>query len=237
LRDGEVCAACNNGLAHLDQALVHDLEVYAMLAGVPRKGGRPPKISSYGNMRADVQDGHCRYYFNMESKPVVTETGTHLPGYRGRERDIKADLTVDGNAVMITFPVEFGRSPKVARALVKLGAEYLCWAKGRDCAADVLAGEIANYVVNGNGYRPVILFGGDRSRYEHRFEHIGKVDGSGWYCCFRIAHFSIMIDLTPDLSAFRRMAAHLHESLGSSGWTTLPLDAVSEVDGKLVLRV
>jgi hypothetical protein len=167
-----------------------------MLAGVPRKGGRPPKISSYGNMRADVQTGHARYQFNMDSKPVVTEAGVHLPGYRGRERDIKADLTHDGDAVTIKFPIEFGRSPKVARALVKLAAEYLCWARGRDCAAQVLDGEITNYVVNGHGYRPVILFGADMGRYEHRFEHIGMVDGSGWYCCFRLAHFNVMVDLT-----------------------------------------
>jgi len=236
LRNGEVCASCNHGLAHLDQALIHDLEVYALLAGVPRKRGRGAKVSSYGNLQAEVKDSHANFFFNMDPVPVTLDSGKQLPGFRGRERDIRASIAVDGSTATIEFPLEFGRSPKVARALVKLGAEYLCWAIGRDVAADVIAGPIADFVLRGAGYRPVILTGADWSKYQHRFEHIGRVDGQGWYVYFRLAHSEVIVDLSSDLAAFRTMAPHLYETLGPKGWTTLPLDAVSVQGGKLVPR-
>lgn len=237
LRNGEVCASCNHGLAHVDQALVHDLEVYALMAGVPRKRGRGAKVSSYGNLHAEVKKGHADFFFNMDPTPVTTNSGKQLSGFRGRERDVRTSFAVDGATATIKFSLEFGRSPKVARALVKLGAEYLCWAMGRDIAANVITSPIADFVLRGIGYRPVILGGADKSKYGHCFGHIGKIDDQGWYCHFRLAHSEVIIDLSPDLIAFRKMAPQLYETLGPKGWTTLPVDAVSVQGGKLVPRV
>jgi hypothetical protein len=225
LRAGEVCGSCNHGLAHIDQALVNDLEVFALMAGVPRKRGRPAKVSSYRNLQAEIRDGHTSFFFNMDPTTALINPNRRVPGFRGGSRDVRAQFQRTGNTATITFPLEFGRSPKVARALVKLGAEYLCWAAGHERAAQAIAGPITDFVVRGIGDRPVILFGSDLTKYQHHFGHIGAIDGSGLYCAFRLAHFHVMVDLSRDLLAFERIAAHLYVTLGTVGWSTLPPSA------------
>lgn len=237
LRDGEVCGSCNNGLGHVDQALIHDLEVCAFMANVPRKRGRPPKVSSYGNFQAEVADGKATYLFNMDPTPVVAGGGKHLAGFRGKERDINARMQRDARVATIDFPLEFGRSPKFWRALVKLGAEYLCWAMGRDSARRAITGAVAQYVLKGVGYRPVIVFDPDASKYQHHFGHIGATGDGEMYCVFRLAHFSVMVDLTSDLSAFEKFARGLHKLRGTQDWFAFPRDAVSDQNGELTLRM
>lgn len=225
LSNGEVCGACNNGLAHLDHALVGDLEVYATMAGVPRKGGRPPLVSSYGNFRAGVRSGKTEFYFNMDQNPVPMPDGKMLPPYRGKARDVSAKLELAGSQATISYEIPFGTSSKVARALVKLGAEYLCWGKGRDLAAKVIDGPVADFVRLGKGKRPIILGGGDKTKYEHRFDHLACIGKDGWYCKFRLAHFEVMVDLSPELTAFDSIATRMFEAYGGRGWTTLPPEA------------
>lgn len=225
LRNGEVCGPCNNGLAHLDQALVGDLEVYAAIAGVPRKGGRSPLISSYGNLRAGVRNGEMEFHFNMGPDSVVMPDGKVLPPYRGKPRDVSATFERIGNQAIINYDVQFGESPKVARALVKMGAEYLCWAKGRELASKVINGQVADFVRFGKGKRPVIIGNPDKDRYEHQFGHIGLEGEDGWYCSFRLAHFEVIVDLGPGQAVFDLMASRIYEKLGRHGWTTLPPEA------------
>lgn len=236
LRNGEVCASCNHGLGHLDQALVQDLEVYAAMAGVPSRKGRSSRISGYGNVVADQVGGKLTYFFNMGSTPVEIRPGKMLPGFRGKARDLKAHMKAKGGKAEITFDVGFGESPKVARALVKLGAEYLCWGLGPEIAAAVIQGPIADFVIHGRGYRPVVLFSPDKSKYEHVFEHLVQTEEGHHACMFRLAHMHVMVDLTPNLSAFPGFASALYQMHGRKTWTTLPLDAVSTVGDDLVVR-
>ncbi|MBK9494047.1 MAG: hypothetical protein IPO08_05795 [Xanthomonadales bacterium] len=201
--------------------------MYAFMAGVPNRRGGPAKVSSFGNVHAEARNGHANFYVNMDPTPIKTTTGKRLPGFRGKERDIKAVMHRDGQMATIDFPLEFGRSPKVARGLVKLAAEYLCWAMGRDVAAKAIDGPVADFVRHGKGYRPIVLFGSDVTKYEHHFGHIGQHENDGWWCAFRLAHFHVFVDLTTNLGAFRQTAHGLYETMGPTGWTTLPLDAVS----------
>jgi hypothetical protein len=222
LSKGEVCGRCNHGLAHLDQALVADFEVFAMMAGVPRKGGRPAAISSYGNLRTNSKNGHVEYHFNMGPGNTTMPNGQTLPPFRGRPRDVNATFTREGGQATIGFGVEFGASPKVARALVKMGAEYFCWVQGRELASQVIQGPVADFVRTGKGARPVILGNPDKTKYEHRFGQIGRVGEQGWYCLFRLAHFDVMVDLGPDQAAFDKWAEEMYRCFGREGWTTLP---------------
>lgn len=236
LTNGEVCAACNNGMGHLDQALVQDIEVYAALAGVPNKAGRTSRISGFGNMRADIEGDGLVYRFNMERHPVEIRPGVMLAGYRGKPRDVDAEMRVENGQAEIVFGLEFGVSPKVARALVKLGAEYVCWTLGREIAADAIQGAVADFVLRGNGYRPVVLFAGDKDKYEHVFGTILQTE-KGHYCCiFRLAHMHVMVDLTPDVSAFPAFAEALYKDHGRECWTTLPPDAVATRGSELIVR-
>jgi len=50
LTKGEVCQACNNGLAHLDQAVADEFDMIAFNENIPRKGGRPPVVLGRGNV-------------------------------------------------------------------------------------------------------------------------------------------------------------------------------------------
>lgn len=236
LRNGEVCASCNHGLGHLDQALVHDLEVYAVMAGVPSRKGRSMRVSGYGNVRAETVGNRLNYYFNMDSSPIHIRPGTVLPGFRGRPRDVKARMKAEGGKAEITFDLEFGASPKVARALVKLGAEYLCWVLGPQKASSIIEGSVADFVVHGKGYRPLILFDPDESKYEHAFGNIFQTPEGHHSCAFRLAHTHVMVDLTPDIGAFPRFASAFYQMYGRTTWTTLPLDAVSTNGSELVIR-
>lgn len=237
LDHGEVCARCNHGLAHLDQALAQDLELYAFMAGVPRKGGKPPSITSHGNVRAELVDGKQEWHFNMGTTPVVGPKGSTLPGFRGRERDLRADFSTDGTLGRIDFKAEFGRNPKVARALVKMATEYLCFVAGPHVAADTARGVIAEFVCKGRGYRPVLLHTPDETKYEHEFGTVQKVSPKGYACHFRLAHSYFAVDLSPELSAFAAWAQSLYVDRGGKGWTTLPLDAVDEQSGRLIVRM
>lgn len=223
LVNGEVCGPCNHGLAHVDQALIDDLEVFAFMAGVPRKKG-PPAIHSHGNFRGTVKDGHASTYFNMDPTPVELPNGQQLSGFKGRPRDVNASLTRSGNIATVEFGVSFGRSPKVARALVKMAAEYFCWVRGREEVANIIAGPVADFVRAGKGDKPVILGAPDPTKYEHRFGSIGK-EGDDWFCGFRLAHFEVVVDLGPGRRVFDVMAPRLHKNLGRAGWTTLPPEA------------
>lgn len=219
------CGRCNHGLAHLDQALIGDLEIFATLAGVPRKRGRPPKVSSYGNLKADVKEGHLNAYFNMDPTPVATPDGQRLGAYRGKPRDVAAQFAQEGTQGTITFDISFGKSPKVARALVKMGAEYFCYAQGRQLASDVIAGSVSDFVRFGRGDRPLILGPAEDVSYRHWFGQIHRISDDGWYCIFRLAHFEVLVDLSPRGTVFEIMAARMFDRHGGKGWSTLPPDA------------
>lgn len=230
LRRGEVCGRCNNGLAHLDQSLIDDLEFCTLRAGVSRKKGRPPAVYSYGNVHAEVKNGHLSVHINMNSKPVLTHDGKTLAGYRGRPRDVAAQLTRVGALATVNFDVSFGKSPKVARALVKMGAEYFCSVYGRDHASTIIAGPVADFVREGKGERPVIFGAVSDKQYLNHFGAIGKVGETGWYCVFRLAVFEIVVDLGPDRIAFNEMSNRLYRKFGTTGWSTLPPEACAHFD-------
>jgi hypothetical protein len=223
LTQGEVCGDCNNKLAHLDQALIDDLEIYAFMAGVPRKKG-PPAIHSHGNLRADVKNGHAATYINMDRAPTVMPDGRRLAGFKGQPRDIAATFTREGMTGTVEFDVRFGKSPKVARALVKMAAEYFCFTMGRDEAARLIVGAVADFVRFGKGDKPIILGAPDPSKYQHVFGSVGR-EGGDWFCGFRLAHFEVVVDLGPGRRVFDVMAPRLHKNLGRTGWTTLPPEA------------
>jgi len=227
LSDGEVCGPCNNRLAHLDQSLSADLEVFAMMAGVPRKHGRPPEISSFGNLRAEVRSGQPEWYFNMGPGSLTTQSGRSVPPFRGRDRDVRANIEIQGKVATIDFPFSFGTSPKTARALVKIAGEYLCLQRGREAASETLQGPVADFVCFGKGERPIILSGFDKSKYQHRFDQIWRSEKGGYFCPFRLAHFEVGVDLSSDCSSFASVSQEMYRQYGPKGWTTLPPGAFS----------
>jgi hypothetical protein len=89
----------------------------------------------------------------------------------------------------------------------------------------MIAGPVADFVRAGKGERPIILGGSDETKYQHHFGYIGKLGDSGWFCVFRLAHFDVMVDLSPERAVFDEMSSRMYKSLGGTGWTTLPPDA------------
>jgi hypothetical protein len=74
LTNEEVCIKCNNGLGHIDQAVIDDFDFPAFMAGIPRKGGKPPIISSRGNVKGAVEPNGPGISFNMEKHAVKDHT-------------------------------------------------------------------------------------------------------------------------------------------------------------------
>lgn len=121
LRNGEVCGHCNNGLGHLDQVLIDNFDFHAFLAGIPRKGGRPPALLNRGNVRGTVIDGKPTLHFNLEQYPIPLEDGTNLAPKRNSKRNVDASIRRQGNFGVVNYKLEFGNDPKFVRALYKVG--------------------------------------------------------------------------------------------------------------------
>lgn len=51
-----VCRPCNNGLAHIDQALLKKFELVTFIKGVRRKKGKPPSVVSWPSLRGRHSD-------------------------------------------------------------------------------------------------------------------------------------------------------------------------------------
>jgi len=224
LKNGEVCKNCNNGMGHLDQALIGDFEIPALIAGVPRGNDKGPRVHSYGNTFAHQSAQGTELFINMDAKAIVLKNGFELGGFKGRERDLKWKLSVNGNEVKATGQFYFGKSPKVARSLYKIGLSWVAYSLGSNVARTLIQSSIGSFVKKGYPVRPVFLYSiDDPNRYRHEFSgHITK-DGKLVATSFVLAGCAkFVIDLTDDLSfsdVFYRASISM---LGTESWTKLP---------------
>jgi HNH endonuclease len=224
LKNGEVCRNCNNGLGHLDQAVVADFEVPALIAGVPRGRLKGPEIHSFGNTFAHQHALRgTEIFINMDPKPITLENGLTLGGFKGRERDLRWKLTVDGKQATASSGFEFGRSPKVARALYKIGLSWVAYSCGAKVARNLICSDIGAFVKKGYPVRPVFMFSeADSNQYRHQFSNHIEKSSRLVATTFRLGHSRFFIDLTSDLSFSAEWYAATLSLHGEHGWTTLP---------------
>ena len=168
LSGGAVCRACNNGLAHLDQAVVDDLDVLAFMNNVPRKRGRPPQIRNRGNVVATRGPAGPEISFNMNPYAVTGHDGTKLAALGNSDRNIRASLERDGRLATVSFSVTIGQSKKFVRGIVKIALSSLAYFLGRDLALSAEFDPARTFVREGVGARPVLLMPSSTRSYRNQ---------------------------------------------------------------------
>ena len=218
-----VCRKCNNGLADLDQAVIDEFDFVAFIAGVPRKKGRPPAIRNRGNVLATVEPSGPTYTFNMESTPVKAHDGSRLAGYRGSKRNIRANLSTQGQVAKIDFDTPLGQTPKFVRGITKIAFSSLAYFLGAPLARSSTFEPIRRFVMDGVGERHLMLTFGSDSTYRNE-AWPPYVSPSGDYSVtFRIASVEFLVDLSEEESLLNMFQSKMPEFFGEKNWCTLPI--------------
>ncbi len=217
-----VCRKCNNGLAHLDKAVVEEFDFLVFMAGVPRKKGRPPIVKSRGNVVASVESTGPTYTFNMEAHSVPAHDGSTLAPFRGSRRNIRAKFSRDGNAATVSFAQPFGDNPKFVRGLTKIAFSSLAYFLGAPLARDSIFNPIRNFVLFGSGKRHVVLSAARDAEYRNSAWSPYVSESGGYAVTFRIAQVEFLVDLTEGESDLPIFEAKAREQYGDVGWCTLP---------------
>jgi len=176
LTDGVVCERCNNGLAHLDQAVCDEFDFMAFGAGVPRKGGKPPIIKSRGNFVGTHDSGKTAFSLNMDPAPVKAHDGSVLGAFGKSPRNINASVRREGQNVHLSFQIPFGQTPKFARGISKIALSSLAYFLGTDLALTQAFDPVREYVIHGSGHRAILMMapGDDTYKIEVQAPYIGK---------------------------------------------------------------
>ena len=152
-----VCRRCNNGLSHIDHALVHQFEMMAFMAGIQRKGGRPPAVHTWAGLTAAVTKEGPEIHINAGPQ-LVTALGRPLSSASARQ-GLK-NITFQGSAGIgtVTFDQEIGSNPKFVRALMKVAVGTVAFFNGVERAASIELAPTRDFVKTGAGqFRALLL--------------------------------------------------------------------------------
>jgi hypothetical protein len=219
-----VCANCNNGLAHLDQALTDDFDFLAFFAGVRGRKDRPASVQSRGNVRGTNVDGALSLSVNMNSFSVNAHDGSTVGGFRGRPRDVKVTMKKEGNEVRTSFRMTIGASPKFTRAVFKIGLSVVTFLCGADLVRSRRFDPIRKFVRNGEGLRHVMLCPASETQYVSGKPSVHISEEDEHAVEFRIGPVWFLIDLSENETYMPRYVDLMLRMHGRGGWTILPVD-------------
>ena len=220
-----ICVRCNNGLGHLDQAVGDDFDFLALMNGIPRKGNKPPKISSRGNVLGTVETDGPAISFNMGNAPVTAHDQSELAPYRGRDRDIRATFDSEGLTGTVSFDVKFGASRKFVRGIYKIAFSALGYLVSFEELYREKYNFVRKYVRKGVGDRHILLYPEPDGAYSHHFGSPIISDPHNYLMSFRLGHIRFFVDLSETEFAYERLKAESEKQLGKKGWTYLPIDS------------
>lgn len=223
LSNGEVCRSCNNGLAHLDQAVVEDFDFLSFMAGVPRKKGRPPTIRSRGNVIGTTGPAGREISISMERYSVNAHDGSTLAPFGKSSRNIDATFERDGQMAKTSFSVPFGQNSKFLRGAVKIAFSSLAYFLGSDTALAENFDPIRCYVREGKGERRILLTSSTDDGYINRVWSPWKSESGDYAVTFRLACVEFCVDLSPRMDLLPELEQKMIQMYGKSGWTSLPI--------------
>lgn len=220
LSNGEVCKQCNNSLAALDQAILNDLDFFAFVNGIPRKGKRPPQISCRGNVVAYRKDYENIIFFNLSKTEKVVTDGIIVSPFRKTERNIWANFGGDE----VSFTLNIGRDPKFVRGILKIAFNSVVYFLGSETFLRGEYDSIRNFVKQGKGNREIIMFPSQKQDYKNEVKLLilGE-DPNEYGILLRLAAIDFLIDLSPSLKYFPIFKGKAEELWGKSGWAFLPV--------------
>lgn len=220
--DDCVCIACNNGLGHVDRALIHQFEIIAFMNGVPRKGGRPPMIDSWTGVRGRVGPEGPEIHINAGPQTVMAfGSNLNAASRRNGVHDVTMGPRVVGEYCDVAFKQEFGREPKLRRALYKVGLGTLAFHLGAAEARSKCYDPVRAFVRKGDGEFDVLMLA-DRTERSHFFGCPALLPDCD-LPVIELAVFGVWfaIDLDPDQKGLACMRAALAER-EVANWMVLP---------------
>lgn len=218
-----VCKRCNNGLAHLDRALADEFDLSAFLAGVPRKSGKPPLVSSRGNVLASYVDGEPSISFNMERYAVHAHDGSRLAPFGGSSRNVPITVSVEGVFARVSASVPFGQSPKFVRGLTKVALSSVAYFLGPNVARSSRFDAVRAYVRDGVGTRHALLQRSDDDEYRNTVWAPFKSQQDDFLVPFRLAQVEFLLDLSPGETLLPILEAKRRETGNDGGWCVVPV--------------
>ena len=223
LNSGEVCVRCNNGLAHLDMAVIEELEIPAFMANVKRKGNKSSIINTRGNVIGKHTKSGNTIIINMQNNNIIHQDGTIVGAYGKSERNIKASFRTNGRMAHISFSTTIGKNPKFVRGVYKIAFESIVYFLGMKIFLDEKYDNIRKFVLHGSPQRKLIYFACSDNQYrnEVKFPCQGTDDGYGIE--FRLGVFAFVVDLSPNLTLFPELVLKAKELWGENGWGYLPI--------------
>jgi hypothetical protein len=224
LTGGSVCRRCNNGLAHLDQAVIDDFDMLAYMAGVPRKKGRPPEIRNRGNVIATTKPSGNEMSINMERHSVEAHDGSTLGAFGKSDRNINASFERQGHLASTSFSVPIGRNPKFVRGIVKIAFSSVAYFLGVETALGKDFDSVRLFVRDGKGERFVLLKSSSDTAYRNRIWPPYQSEGGEYAVTFRLAAVEFCVDLSPKLTLFPLLKKQATDRFGKSGWSYLPIN-------------
>lgn len=224
LSGGTVCRACNNGLAHLDQAVIGDFDIPAFMAGIPRKRGRPPVIQSRGNVIGTSGPSGAEISINMERYPVKAHDGATLGAFGKSDRNIQASFEHDGQFAKTSFSVSIGQNPKFVRGIVKIAFSSLVYFLGGETAHSEVFDPVREFVREGTGDRRILITLSTAGGYCNQAWPPYRSETGEYAVTFRLTAVEFLVDLSPKSTLFPMLRDKANELYGESGWTYLPID-------------
>ncbi len=219
-----VCLKCNNGLAHLDRAVSDEFDFLTFLAGVPRKKGRPPVISSRGNVHGSHKSNNPTITFNMERHAMVAHDGSRVAAYGGSDRNVNAQFNkIDEKKAQVSFSITLGNNPKFVRGLTKIAFSTAAYFLGAESIRGEAFEPVRQFVLNGIGNRHVMITESADPTFRNQAWPPYRHSSGGLVVTFRLAQAEFLIDLTPDEGLLPIFEAKQMDINGTSGWCVSPM--------------
>lgn len=223
LKGGEVCINCNNGLAHLDMAIIEELDIPRFMAGVNRKRNRPPVINTRGNLVGKYSDEGKTFILNMENNPVQHIDGTTIGAYGKSERNIKAILKKKGGVAHISFSTTIGKNPKFIRGIYKIAFESAIYFLGTNIFLEEKYDNIRSFVRQGHPQRNILYCCCSDTNYRNDIKSPKRRNEDEYIIQFRLGFINFIVDLSPNETLFLILRSKATELWGEKGWGYLPI--------------
>lgn len=223
LKDGAVCRQCNNGLAHLDQAVADEFDILAFWSGVPRKKNKSPVVNNRGNLLGQYVKGNKTIFINMD-RALQTIEGHRIAGCGKSNRNIKASLHAAGEKAKVSFGVKLGDNPKFVRGILKIAFSSLAYFLGANEALLPKYDCLRKFIMKNEGDRKIILKQCGDKNFKNEVWPPYVNDEGEHIVILRLGFTEFVVDLTPGMTSFPVMMKKAKECYGDEGWSFLPLD-------------
>jgi hypothetical protein len=222
LRDGEVCASCNNIVSRLDACIVRQLGMIRMLSGHrENRKGKVARVEAPGFL-AVLDPIDPWVFLNASNRSLPARDGTIVPSGSGREDGVtsKSHVFADGTtSTQVTWPFRVGKM--FSRALIKIAFEALCIDHGRELCLRGEFDSIREYILTGRGKRYFLipkslkLEAAEGQQVQPQIGIRTEPYGTAGFIAFVGIGAPFVVDLTPDAWGLRHYYRWMPEDLKS----------------------